>query len=155
MNTKNLLGLLGCLLACSCSGAYLEEGEELEDVAVETEAIGEPTCATMAPDWSRWGVVKDASPVTYGRTGCRNAMIIDVANFGGVPGGGSAVQTTWTGGMPKNENDCLGTSVRTDVYVYQAPAYVPHSTQTVRGRWNSKGIPECHATKTLHNSRPG
>ena len=154
MNTKTLFRLLGCLLACSCSGAY-EEGAEFEDLAVDTEAIGEATCATLAPDMNFWGVVNTASPITYNRTGCSKAMIIDVANFAAVPGSGTRIQTTWKGDMPKNENDCLGTSVRTDVYVYQAPAgFVFQDTQTVRGRWSGKRF-DCGRTKTSFDLTPG
>ncbi len=154
MNAKTLVGLLGCWLMCSCSGAY-EEGEEFEDLAVDGEAIGEATCATVAPDMNAWGVVNTVSPVTYGRTECRKAMIIDVANFGAVPGSGTRIQTTWTGEMPKTENDCYGTSVRTDVYVYQAspPGFVFQDSQTVRGRWNPKM--GCGKTKTTFTLTPG
>ena len=155
MNAKTVVRLLGCLLACSCGGAY-EEGAEFEDLAVESEAIGEATCASMAPDRNYWGVVNTASPITYNRTGCAKAMIIDVANFGAVPNSLPRIHTTWKGDMPKTENDCLGTSLRTDVYVHQAspPGFVFVDTQTVRGRWNSKRN-ECGRSKTLFDLAPG
>ena len=154
MNFGKFAWVCGFALLGACGGDF--ETGEAEEIAFESEGIGEAGCATLAPNWTRWGLIKTSSPATYGQSGCAKAMIIDIQNFGNVPGATPTIRTTWADPMPRTEAACLATSVRTDVYAQQGspPVYTRIGTQTVFGRWNPRTF-SCNASKTLFTLTPG
>jgi len=139
MNVRRLLGqtsILGAVVMMSGCSAEIADEAEAGDLASRTEAIGEPSCATVAPTQSFDEEMSFLSPRTYSAPGCFKAVVLDITNLSLSSGGTVAVFAQWADTLPTTQAACENLWLGGYTYVKIDGLWEKAELESVHGTWS-------------------